>query len=314
VAVLSDSSSVTHTGNGVWTEASVPFPFSTAASLVVTLAGVAQTLGVHYAVTGGNGATGAVQMFVAPPVGEELLIERQVDLTQPTAFRDQGSFSPAVHERALDHVVYGLQQVARSVDEVADAATERADAAEAAVAGLETRLDELVLDVGAAQVVAGGIGTGQLADGAVTRAKLAGDGAPVTSATFHTSTASIDPVDVPASGVTLTTHGRPVLIALQVAPASTGMLRINAVGQAGDSASITFIAEGVGILTTHVATFQVGGSALGVTDLPLSGFMALWTPAAGTYTIRAMLGLVRNGEAEGSWVGFSNARLLAYEL
>lgn len=110
-----------YAGNGVTTAFSTGFYFLAASDLRVTiipvgLAPIIQTLGVHYTVTvpaPGSGAAGTVTMLTPPASGADVYIERDVPFVQDTSFRTQGSFSPAVHEDALDRLEFQLQQLDR---------------------------------------------------------------------------------------------------------------------------------------------------------------------------------------------------------
>lgn len=119
MSVSTETSSVDYAGNGVTVAFATGFKFFEDGDLVVSLTvGVATplvlTLGVHYTVTGeGLEAGGTVTMVTAPAVGETLTIEREVPFTQETSFRSQGTFSPAVHEDALDALCMQIQQLDR---------------------------------------------------------------------------------------------------------------------------------------------------------------------------------------------------------
>ena len=116
-----ETSEVSYVGNGATTVFATGFVFQTADQLVVatqvdqTVAEVVQVLGVDYTVSGGAGAVGSVTMTVAVPNGHTLYIRRTVLVVQPTSFRTQGSFSPAVHEDQFDRLVYIDQQLDRRV-------------------------------------------------------------------------------------------------------------------------------------------------------------------------------------------------------
>lgn len=150
MSVPTPASSNVFSPGGATTVFSTGFYFLAASELVVTktVAGVAvvQTLGVHYSVTmpAGVGLAGSVVMLVAPPAGSTLLIERTVPITQPTSFRLQGQFNPAIHEDQFDEVVFIAQQLARRVS-----ALESAGAVGSVVAGNGLAFAGTVLNVGA---------------------------------------------------------------------------------------------------------------------------------------------------------------------
>lgn len=65
----------------------------------------------EYSVTGvKDPAGGTVVTSTAPTAGYQVLIERIVAETQPTSFRNQGAFLPAIHEYAFDRLTMLIQQ------------------------------------------------------------------------------------------------------------------------------------------------------------------------------------------------------------
>lgn len=122
MTVGTETSRSTYTGNGVTTAFSSGFYFLEAADLAVKHTPIATgietvlTLGVHYTVTvptPGSGASGTVTMLVAPLTDDILVIERDVDFTQLTAFRTAGSFSASSHEDAFDRQTFAVQELDR---------------------------------------------------------------------------------------------------------------------------------------------------------------------------------------------------------
>jgi hypothetical protein len=145
VTVATDVSSVDYVGNGVTTAFAVPFPFLANAHLVLTRTvdevDTVLTEGVDYTLTGAGGASGTATLTEPLASGAGLNIERNVPLTQETAFTAQGTFSPALHERALDKLTMMVQQLSRCCAplQASVAAVEAAvSAIEADVAELET--------------------------------------------------------------------------------------------------------------------------------------------------------------------------------
>lgn len=117
-----------YVGNGVTTAFSTGFYFLAASEVVVRLTPsggveVVQVLGVHYTVTmpASVGANGSITMLTAPPASSALIVERTVPYVQDTSFRTQGSFSPAVHEDAMDELEFQLQQLARRTSDLESA-------------------------------------------------------------------------------------------------------------------------------------------------------------------------------------------------
>ncbi len=307
MTVVSEQSVVGYVGNGATTVFPVPFPFPTAAALVVTLAGVTQTLGIDYTLAGGD-PTGSVTMLVAPPDGDDLVIERTLPLVQETAFTAQGTFSPVVHEHALDYATMLVQQVDRRVTDLETEVSTLDDRVTTEVAALEARLDTAnnglaALD-GRVDLLEAGAGP---AMGSTLNYEVSG------TASF--TTAATAPVDATGATVTLvSTAGRPLFVMLQPATGTEGSLDISASGQLGDGAIVRYTADtGAGV--TVFGSHQVAPAALGITQVALGGFAALWVPPGpGSYVIRAQLGVVRGGPFAGTFVHLSNAQLVVIEL
>ncbi len=105
------------TGNGVTTSFPFDFAFEADGDLVVTLVVTAtgvetlQTLTTDYTTTGGSGATGTIEMIVAPATGEELVIERNLAYTQGVDYQPNDPFPAEVNETALDRLTFLVQQV-----------------------------------------------------------------------------------------------------------------------------------------------------------------------------------------------------------
>lgn len=152
MTVPSETSRSNYVGNGVTTAFSTGWYFlsETEVKVTLTLSGgspVIQTLGVHYTVavpTPGSGSSGTVTMLVAPAVASALRIERDVPLTQVTSFRTQGSFTPAIHEDAMDEIVFQTQELDRRVGDL-----ESAGAPGSVVAGNGLSFTSTTLNVGA---------------------------------------------------------------------------------------------------------------------------------------------------------------------
>ncbi len=107
------------TANGVTTE--FPFTFGTlpTADLVVTLIDGDDETVVNpsdYTVRGAGRDDGGSVVFNDPPAsGLTVLIQRMVPYTQPTDYKNQGSFYPRTHERSFDRNVMQVQQLAEEV-------------------------------------------------------------------------------------------------------------------------------------------------------------------------------------------------------
>lgn len=120
MTVPTEDSFQEYPGNGVTTSFPTDFVFQDSSQITVlyTPSGGTQTTwveGSDYTVTGGDGAEGTVEATVAPASGDTLRIERNVQFVQAVDFSTFGDFAPDVHEEALDHVTYGLQELNRRV-------------------------------------------------------------------------------------------------------------------------------------------------------------------------------------------------------
>lgn len=105
------------TGNGVTTV--FPFTFGTlpTGDLVVTLIAAdgtetVQVENTDYTVLGeGADDGGAVVFSVAPANGVTVLVQRILPYTQPTDYKNNGSFYPRTHERSFDRATMQIQQL-----------------------------------------------------------------------------------------------------------------------------------------------------------------------------------------------------------
>jgi len=123
MAVTSSVSSVQYNGNGATTVFAYTFEVFDDDDLVVNLvnsttgAATLQVRGTHYEVNGvGLDAGGNVTFTTAPASGYVVDIRTDMDLTQPTVFRNQGAFLPSSHEQAMDRIVREIIQVNRRAD------------------------------------------------------------------------------------------------------------------------------------------------------------------------------------------------------
>lgn len=118
MTVSSELSSVSYSGDGSTTAFPVPYYFlenSHLQLLLVQLSNGSVTPlaeGSDYTVTGaGNLSGGSVTTFVAPAVGFNLYINRNVPATQETDYVANDPFPAESHERALDKLTMIAQQV-----------------------------------------------------------------------------------------------------------------------------------------------------------------------------------------------------------
>lgn len=129
MSVPTETSRSTYDGDGATAKFDAGFYFQRSGDLAVKLTpsgGVETVLveGVDYTVTlptvvGGD--DGYVTMTSVPAVGDVLVIERDVSFVQDTSFRTQGQFSPAVHEDAMDRIVFQVQELARRTSDLESA-------------------------------------------------------------------------------------------------------------------------------------------------------------------------------------------------
>lgn len=117
MTVSTTESRIGYNGNGATTAFAFPYRFLTNTDLVVTLVRadttqVVQTLNTDYTVTGaGDDAGGTVTMVVPPATGQQLVIVRDVPLTQETDYISGDPFPAETHERALDKLTMISQRL-----------------------------------------------------------------------------------------------------------------------------------------------------------------------------------------------------------
>ena len=117
MTISTTTSRVSYNGNDVTVGFSFPYLFLANADLVVILydslgVGTTQVLDTDYTVTGaGDIAGGTVTMTTAPATGEQLVIYREMDLTQEVDYITGDAFPADTHERALDRLTMIAQQL-----------------------------------------------------------------------------------------------------------------------------------------------------------------------------------------------------------
>ena len=110
MTISSETNLIAHVGDGVSVQFSAPFYFLQPQDLVVLVAGVVQTLGVHYVVIGALNPAGGNVTFIAPPGnGAAVRIVRAPRALQPVALRANDPFPPEAVERALDRLTMLVQ-------------------------------------------------------------------------------------------------------------------------------------------------------------------------------------------------------------
>jgi len=116
MSVITEVNKVDYLGDGASTG---PFDFAfkvfANTDLEVYVAGVLKTLTTHYTVAlvsdGQGGYTGSVTFVTAPANLAEVLIRRQLDLTQPTVLPIEGALPAKTVEKAIDRNTLLIQQV-----------------------------------------------------------------------------------------------------------------------------------------------------------------------------------------------------------
>lgn len=121
MTVATQTSEAILTGNGSTTVFPFTFPTLEASNIVVDLISptgliTPQTQGTNYTVQNAGFETGGtITMNVAPANGTRVRIRRILPYTQPTDYKNQGSFYPATHERSFDRATMQIQQLATGV-------------------------------------------------------------------------------------------------------------------------------------------------------------------------------------------------------
>lgn len=122
MTVATQTSEAILTGNGSTTVFPFTFPTLEASNIVVDLISptgliTPQAQGTNYTVqNAGFEQGGTITMNVAPANGTRVRIRRILPYTQPTDYKNQGSFYPATHERSFDRATMQIQQLKTGVD------------------------------------------------------------------------------------------------------------------------------------------------------------------------------------------------------
>lgn len=116
MTITSTDTRIAYAGDAATTVFPVPFAFFGGDELAVyaTTSGIdtLQQRGVHYTVTGGNGATGTVVATAAPAVGTTWTITRATAATQQLKLLNGGPLPGTSLERALDRLTALVQEAA----------------------------------------------------------------------------------------------------------------------------------------------------------------------------------------------------------
>lgn len=164
-----------------------------------------------------------------------------------------------------------------------------------------------------AKIADANVTTAKLAANAVTRAKLESVGQQVSSASAGQSTSSTSWTNVTNLSVSITTTGRPVIVACVsdagLANGDTGGFRFSQDASVGGYSGFLRVLVS-GSASTSIGQFKFTAPLGEVNDIPASSVWALYAPAAGTYTLQLQMRV--DNAAASIATGFP--RLVAYEL
>lgn len=187
MTIATSTNRVDYTGNGSTTVFSFSFRIFANSDLVVTSAtpaGVETTLvlGTDYTVSGaGSYNGGSVTLTTALTNGHALTILRELDITQDTDLRNQGSFFAETHEDVFDRQTMIMQQLQEQIDRSAKLPITSTEDAEALVADI-VLLADISADISTvAASIADVQNAEENADAAAASAALANDWATKTS-------------------------------------------------------------------------------------------------------------------------------------
>ena len=122
MTVATSVSENTYVSNGTTTVYAFTFPTLLATDLVVQLVApnsIVTTLTLNTGFTVQNAgfeAGGSITLTAAPAAGTRVVIRREVPYTQPTDYKNQGSFYPRTHETSFDRATMQIQQLKRIGD------------------------------------------------------------------------------------------------------------------------------------------------------------------------------------------------------
>ena len=121
MTISTTESTAVFNGNGVTTDFPFSFPFIQDSDLkvfqeVVATGAITEITTGFTKVGAGSNSGGSVDFIAAPATGIKIIVSRELDLTQLTDLRNQGSFFPEVHEDAFDRLTMQIQQLNSGVN------------------------------------------------------------------------------------------------------------------------------------------------------------------------------------------------------
>ncbi len=155
-----------------------------------------------------------------------------------------------------------------------------------------------------------GVSSATIADQSITKVKLAPLGQQLSTSCGAFSTTSSTAVDVTNLTVTITTSGRPVVIAL--VDDTTGVSSVSVSRANNEMAGrINFVRASTTFYSGYIHVKAVGATAV-QQEVPVSSFWTVDPAAAGTYTykVQALCDYSTNSPV----LNINNAKLIAYEL
>jgi len=113
------ASEISYATNGVTTAFAIPFPFDTAADIVVVLtdtAGAPAVISSGFSISGGGGGLGTCTFDIAPAVDQFVTLLDDPEQTQPVDYTSNDAFPAETHEKALDRVTRLVKRMSRRID------------------------------------------------------------------------------------------------------------------------------------------------------------------------------------------------------
>jgi hypothetical protein len=206
----------------------------------------------------------------------------------PKSYSNGNAYTEAMVDECMEYVEGQMNTTKLDSDNIQTGGIATANIADSAVTAAKLASDAVTT----VKILDANVTTAKLAANAVTRAKIESVGQQVSSSSGSFSTSSAAYADVTNLSVSITTSGRPVFL-LIVSDGTSSVSQI-----AGSSIGLRFMRG-----ATDIGSWEYGTSAA------FGNFSALDIPAAGTYTYKVQ---VKNGGG-GSTVA-QYLKLVAFEL